>query len=165
MLAPLAMAAPASSQFRCLIAFLEAHEAPIEDNASRLSRGRAAVHDVLAALAAAHATQDDPPMAIAELAASIRRVKGCDASACLGNWLTAEQAALCGDFDQIALVLTEGERPERPKRNAFYPVSLQPWLADEKDRRGAAEARFLRAAFGPPTTRGFRPSALTTKRW
>ena len=59
-------AAPASSQFRCLIAFLDAHEAPIEDNASRLSRGRAAVRDVLAALAAAHAAHDDPPMAIAE---------------------------------------------------------------------------------------------------
>ena len=72
-LAPLMAAAPASSQIQCLLGFLDAYEAPIEGGdamASRLSRGRAAVRDVLASLAAAHAAHDDAAIDIAEMAAA-----------------------------------------------------------------------------------------------
>ena len=148
-LAPLLTPAPASSQFRCLIAFLDAYEAPIDENASRLRRGRAAVRDVLAALAAAHAAHDDPPMAIPEMAASIRRWIEertlVPESGSTGVQFVDDQAARYGEFDEIAVVgLIEGEWPERPKRNIFYPASLLASLGwpTEKDRRGAAEARF-----------------------
>ena len=156
MLAPLASAAPASSQFRCLIGFLDSYEAPIEDDASRLRRGRAAVRDVLAALAAAHAAHDDPPMAIAEMAASVRRWIEertlVPESGRTGVQFVDDQAARYGDFDEIAVVgLIEGEWPERPKRNIFYPASLLASLGwpTEKDRRGAAEAWFLELLQSP----------------
>jgi RecB family exonuclease len=155
-LAPLLAAAPASSQFRCLIRFLDEYEAPIDENASRLRRGRAAVRDVLAALTAAHSAHDDPPMAIAELAASIRRWIEertlVPDSGSTGVQFADDQAARYGDFDEIAVVgLIEGEWPEHPKRNIFYPASLLASLGwpTEKDRRGAAEARFLELLQSP----------------
>ena len=155
-LAPLSTPAPASSQFRCLISFLDAYEAPIDDNASRLHRGRAAVRDVLAALAAAHTAHDDPPMAIAEMAAGIRRWIEertlVPDSGSTGVQFVDDQAARYGEFDEIAVVgLIEGEWPERPKRNIFYPASLLASLGwpTEKDRRGAAEARFLELLRSP----------------
>ena len=52
----------------------------------------------------------------------------------------------------MALVgLIEGEWPDRPKRNIFYPSSLLASLGwpTEKDRRGAAEARFLELLQSP----------------
>jgi ATP-dependent helicase/nuclease subunit B len=156
MLAPLLTSAPASSQFRCLIGFLDAYEAPIDDNASRLRRGRAAVRDVLAALAAAHGTHDDPPIDITQMAASVRRwieehtfVPDSDTT---GVQFVDDQAARYGEFDEMALVgLIEGEWPDRPKRNIFYPASLLASLGwpTEKDRRGAAEARFLELLQSP----------------
>jgi ATP-dependent helicase/nuclease subunit B len=155
-LAPLLTAAPASSQFRCLIGFLDEYKAPIDENASRLRRGRAAVRDVLAALMAAHSAHDDPPMAIAELAASIRRWIEertlVPDSPSTGVQFVDDQAARYGDFDEIAVVgLIEGEWPERPKQNIFYPASLLASLGwpTEKDRRGAAEARFLELLQSP----------------
>ena len=156
MLAGLATAAPASSQFRCLIAFLDACEAPIEESASRLGRGRAAVHDVLAALLAAHAAHDDPPIAIAQMAASVRRWIEehtlVPDSGSTGVQFVDDQAVRYGDFDEITVVgLIEGEWPERPKRNIFYPASLLASLGwpTEKDRRRAAEARFLELLQSP----------------
>jgi RecB family exonuclease len=156
MLAPLATAAPASAQFTCLLAFLDAYEAPIEESASRLRRGRAAVHDVLAALAAAHAAHDDPPMAVAEMAASVRRWieehTFVPDSGTAGVQFLDDQAARYGEFDEMAFVgLIEGEWPDRPKRNIFYPASLLASLGwpTEKDRRGAAEARFIELLQSP----------------
>jgi hypothetical protein len=156
MLAPLLTAAPASSQFRCLVAFLDAYEAPIDENAPRLRRGRAAVRDVLAALAAAHAVHDDPPMDITAMAAGVRRwieeqtfVPDSDGT---GVQFLDDQAARYGEFDEITIVgLIEGEWPERPKRNIFYPASLLASLGwpTEKDRRGAALARFLELLESP----------------
>ena len=156
MLAPLATAAPASAQFQCLTAFLDACEAPIGEHASRLRRGRAAVRDVLAALAAAHAAHDDPPIAIAQMAASVRRWIEehtlVPDSGTTGIQCVDDQAARYGDFDDITVVgLIEGEWPERPKRNIFYPASLLASLGwpTEKDRRGAAEARFFELLQSP----------------
>ncbi|HEY3045638.1 MAG TPA: hypothetical protein VGJ39_16520, partial [Vicinamibacterales bacterium] len=155
-LAPLLTAAPASSQFRCLIGFLDAYEAPIDENASRLRRGRAAVREVLAALAAAHGTHDDPPIDITQMAASVRRWieehTFVPDSGTTGVQFVDDQAARYGEFDEMALVgLIEGEWPDRPKRNIFYPASLLASLGwpTEKDRRGAAEARFLELLQSP----------------
>src|SRR4029079_1541728 len=55
-------------------------------------------------------------------------------------------AARYGEFDDLNLVgLIEGEWPERPKRNIFYPPSLLASLGwpTEKDRRAAVDARFV----------------------
>jgi ATP-dependent helicase/nuclease subunit B len=57
-----------------------------------------------------------------------------------------DQAARFGEFDHIALVgLIENEWPERSPRNIFYSRSLLKILGwpTEKDRRAAADARFL----------------------
>jgi ATP-dependent helicase/nuclease subunit B len=105
---------------------------------------------VLNAAAAAYAAHDDPPIAIAEMAATVRRwiedrtlVPDSESA---GVQFVDDQAARYGEFDEITIVgLVEGEWPERPKRNIFYPPSLLAalgWPA-EKDRRGTSEARFL----------------------
>jgi ATP-dependent helicase/nuclease subunit B len=114
------------------------------------------VRDVLAALAAAHAVHDDPPMDIAGMAAGVRRwieeqtfVPDSDGT---GVQFLDDQAARYGEFDEITIVgLIEGEWPERPKRNIFYPASLLASLGwpTEKDRRGAALARFLELLESP----------------
>ena len=155
-LAPLLTAAPASAQFRCLLEFLNAYEAPIDEGASRLRRGRAAVHDVLAALTAAHAAHDDPPIEITQMAASVRRWieehTFAPESGSTGVQFVDDQAVRYGEFDEMTLVgLIEGEWPDRPTRNIFYPASLLASLGwpTEKDRRGAAEAGFLELLASP----------------
>ena len=153
LLSPLIAAAPPSSQIHRLLGFLDAYETPIEatgSDASRLRRGRAAVREVLAALAAAHAAHDEAPIDVGEMAASVRRwieehTFVPDAGT-TGVQLVDDQAARYGEFDEIAVVgLIDGEWPDRPKRNIFYPSSLLASLGwpTEKDRRGTAEARFL----------------------
>ena len=99
------------------------------------------MRDVLAALAGAHAAHDDAPIDIAEMAASVRRwieeqtfVPDSDGT---GVQLVDDQAARYGEFDEIALVgLIEGEWPERPKRNIFYPV-VAAGLARLADGKGS----------------------------
>ena len=159
MLAPLTAAAPASSQVQYLLRFLDAYQTPIEEadsSGSRLRRGRAAVRDVLDALAGAYAAHDDAPIDISAMAANVRRwieeqtfVPDSDST---GVQFVDDQAVRYGEFDEIALVgLVDGEWPDRPKRNIFYPSSLLAslgWPA-EKDRRGAAEARFLELLRSP----------------
>ena len=159
MLAPLTAAAPASSQVQYLLRFLDAYQTPIEEgdsSGSRLCRGRAAVRDVLDALAGAYAAHDDAPIDISAMAANVRRwieeqtfVPDSDG---MGVQFVDDQAARYGEFDEIALVgLVDGEWPDRPTRNIFYPSSLLAslgWPA-EKDRRGAAEARFLELLRSP----------------
>ena len=51
----------------------------------------------------------------------------------------------------VLVGLIEGEWPDRPKRNIFYPASLLASLGwpTEKDRRAAAEARFLELLRSP----------------
>ncbi|HEY4957923.1 MAG TPA: PD-(D/E)XK nuclease family protein [Caldimonas sp.] len=63
-----------------------------------------------------------------------------------GLQLLDAQAARYGDFDEAVIVgLIEGEWPERPRRNIFYPPALLASLGwpSEKDRRGAATAAFV----------------------
>jgi len=57
-----------------------------------------------------------------------------------------DQAARFGDFDEVAIVgLVEQDWPARPRRNIFYGAGLLKALGwpPEKDRRSAADARFL----------------------
>jgi inactivated superfamily I helicase len=67
-------------------------------------------------------------------------------SASSGVRLLDDQAARYGSYDDITIVgLIESEWPDRPRRNIFYPPNLLRALnwPSEKDRRGAADARFL----------------------
>ena len=63
-----------------------------------------------------------------------------------GAALLDDQAVRYGTFDHVAIVgLVESDWPEPPRRNIFYPPSLLKSLGwpSEKDRRAAADARFL----------------------
>ncbi len=155
-LAPLLEPAPAAAQFRVVLTFLAAHQSteslgadggPVR--AERLNRGRAAVVATLQSLAAAHAAHDNEAMDIAVLATQTRRWIGEQTFAAVlsgdGVQLVDDHAAPFGSFDDVDIVgLVEGEWPDRPHRNIFYPSSLLAALGwpSEKDRRGA-EARFL----------------------
>ena len=153
-LQPLLERAPASVQLARLSIFLEKHAAPesIGDAASanRELRARATVAAILDSLAVAHLAHDDRDATIEDLAPDIRRwiedetflpESGSD-----GIQLVDAQAARYGDFDEAVLVgLIEGEWPERPRRNIFYPPALLASLGwpSEKDRRGAETATFV----------------------
>ena len=83
--------------------------------------------------------------------------------------LLDDQAARYGDFDDMAIVgLIEHEWPERPRRNIFYPPTLLKSLGwpTEKDRRAAADARFLDLlGFSVSRHCAVRRSRSTTTRW
>ena len=86
-----------------------------------------------------------------------------------GVHLLDDQAARYGDFDDVTIVgLIENDWPERPRRNIFYPPALLKALGwpSEKDRRAAADARFLDLlASRVAHASSCRPSRWTTKRW
>jgi RecB family exonuclease len=155
-LAPLAAAHPASEQIARLRTFWQARLRPIADIdffASRERRARAAVDDMLTALAAMHAAHDDLAWTIDDVGIAVRRwigeqtfVLDEDDSPAGGVQLLDDQAVRYGDFDDVAVVgVVEPDWPERPRRNIFYPPALLKSLGwpSEKDRRGAADARFL----------------------
>ncbi len=152
-LKPLSEPAPASTQLRRLVHVFETFgRAPhVEDaHQSRQLRARRAVADLLRLLAAARAAHDDPDVAIDDLAADIRRwIEEQTFAPAVGGpglHLVDAQAARYGDFDDLTIVgLVEGEWPERPRRNIFYPPGLLAALGwpPEQDRRGAATAAFL----------------------
>ena len=154
-LAPLAVARPASQQLRLLLACWTAHARPISDDdrfASRERRARATIAGTLTTLADAHAAHDDPPWTIDETGPAVRRwieeqtfdPAGADTAG--GLHLVDDQAVRYGDFDDVAIVgMVDTDWPQRPRRNIFYPPSLLRSLGwpSEKDRRAAADARFL----------------------
>jgi RecB family exonuclease len=152
-LAPLATSDRASTQVGRVITFLKAHARPIADQdpfASRERRARAAIADMLAALAAVHASHDDPLWTIDDVALTIRRwieeQTFAPEAAVGGVHLLDDQAVRYADLDDIAIVgVVEPDWPERPRRNIFYPSSLLKSLGwpSEKDRRAADDARFL----------------------
>ncbi len=152
-LAPLTESRPASQQLRTLMSFFEAHARPLGGDdpfAPRDRRARAAILDALARLADAYAAHDDPPWTIDDLAAAVRRWIEAETfvpeSAPHGVHLLDDQAARFGDFDRMTIVgVVEGEWPDRVRRNIFYPSNLMKALGwpSEKNRRAAAEARFL----------------------
>jgi ATP-dependent helicase/nuclease subunit B len=116
----------------------------------RERRARAAIGDLLSALAAAHAAEDDPEWTIDDLAIAVRRAiedhTFAADSAASGVHLLDDQAVRYGTFDHVAIVgLVESDWPEPPRRNIFYPSGLLKALGwpTEKDRRAAEDARFL----------------------
>ena len=151
-LSPLRTPAPASEHIERVLAFLDTYAAPDPD-AARGRRARAAIIATLEGLATASRTYDDAPMDVNALASLVKRsleeqTFATDAPhADLDQLqLVDDYAARYGDFDQITIVgLIEGEWPEHPQRNIFYSSTLLQALGwpSEKDRRGAAEARFL----------------------
>jgi RecB family exonuclease len=153
-LAPMTGTRPASEQIACLLTFWSAHVRPIagdESFASRERRARTAIVDMMESLAAVHATHGDPDWTIDDLGIALRRgiedqTFVPDADARNGLHLLDDQAARYGEFDDVAVVgLVDPDWPERPRRNIFYPPALLKSLGwpSEKDRRSAADARFL----------------------
>ena len=144
---------PASKQLEGLGAFLAMHLSPLDpahEVFDRERRARAAIQEILRQLATAHASHHDPAWGVADLATSVRRWIGdqtfAPESASSGVRLLDDQAARYGSYDDITIVgLIESEWPDRPRRNIFYPPNLLRALnwPSEKDRRGAADARFL----------------------
>jgi RecB family exonuclease len=152
-LSPLLSSAPASSQLQIVLSFVHDYGPGATDEHAedvRVARGRSAVLEVVEALQRAHARHDDAPIAIGELATSIRRNIEKQTfepeTGSIGVQLVDDQAARYGDFDDIAMVgLIDREWPERPRRNIFFPPALLTALGwpSEKDRRAADEAQFL----------------------
>lgn len=152
-LTPFQQPRPASAHIGALVAFLDAHYAPLSDDdpfRERELRARATVRQMLTGLAAAHDAHHNPEWTLADLAAAVRRWIGDQTfgspGAASGVRLLDDQAARYGEFDEMTLVgLIENEWPERTRRNIFYSPNLLKALSwpSEKDRRGASDARFL----------------------
>ncbi len=153
-LAPMTETRRASQQVSCLLAFWSAHARPIADDdpfASRERRARTAIVDMLPSLAAVHAAHDDPSWTTDDLGLAVRRWIEEQTFAPTpdqgrGVYLLDDQAVRYGDFDDVTIVgVVDQDWPERPRRNIFYPPALLTALGwpSEKDRRGAADARFL----------------------
>ena len=153
-LMPLLEPAPASRQLRLILSFLGDHLRPLEPGdplARRELRARTTIIQLLNELADAHGRHHDPQWTIDDLAAAVRRwiedeTFGPDGSDAFGVHLLDDQAARYGEFDDITLVgLVEHEWPEQPRPNIFYSLGMLSALGwpSEKDRRAAADARFL----------------------
>ncbi len=153
-LAPMTAPQPASGQLACLLAFWSSHARPIADGdpfASRERRARAAIVEMLRALAAVHVAHDDPAWTIDQVAIAVRRwiedqtfVPSPEDGS--GIHLLDDRAIRYGDFDDLTIVgVVDQDWPERPRRNIFYPPALLKSLGwpSEKDRRAAGDARFL----------------------
>ncbi len=142
----------ASQQVSALLAFVAAHErlpGPADEWRARHLRARAAILSALESLRDAHRLHDDEPVAIAELAGTVRRwIEGQTFSPRTGTrglTLLDAPAAAYADVDELRLVgLVESDWPDRGRRSIFYPSSLLGqlgWPADA-DRLSAARARF-----------------------
>ena len=152
-LAPLLDPAPASRQIRRVLAFIGVHARALDAGdpfEPRERRARSAIAALLGALALAREAHHDEMWTISDLAAAVRRwiqeETFVPVSSEAGVHLIDDQAARYGEFDGLSLVgLVESEWPERPRRNIFYSPSLLKSLGwpTEKDRRAAADARFL----------------------
>ena len=136
-----------------LTAWLDRSFHPLgEDDAfgARERRARAALLDALGELSRANAAYGDPEATIEEVRAAVRRWieehTFAPPSSDAGLHLLNDQSARYADLDDVTIVgLIEGEWPQRPRRNIFYPPALLKALGwpSEKDRRAADEARFV----------------------
>ena len=154
-LQPLVEPAPLSQQLRRVSRFLVDHLAvppvqPAQDPDDRTGRARQAILELLEQFASAHEAHHDPPAAIDDVAALVRRWIGDETfpavSGAAGVRLLDDQAARYIDVDSLTIVgLVEQEWPEAPRPNIFYPPVLLKSLGwpSERDRRAAADARFL----------------------
>lgn len=150
---PLRQPAACSEHLDRLLAFIRRHEqlpAASDPLRARLLRGRAAILDVLTSLRDAYARFDTAAMEFDVLAASIRRwieVRTFTPHTGEGGvHLVDAQSARFGDFEHVQLAgLIEGEWPEPPRRNIFYPPGLLRELGwpSESERLDAVRAAFM----------------------
>jgi RecB family exonuclease len=151
-LSPLRAPAPCARHLQCLLGFLHAYERlPAVDDPlqPRLLRGRAAVLDLLTSLRDAYARFDAAAIDFDALVPLVRRWIEEHTFAPLtgegGVHLVDADSAPFGDFDSVQLAgLVEGEWPEGPRRNIFYPPMLLRELGwpSESQQRDWARAAF-----------------------
>ncbi len=144
--------APAAEHLDRLLAFLARHERLPERSdplRPRLLRARAAILDVLTALRDAYARFDAVPVDVDTVAAVARRwIDGHTFTPHTGDegvHVVDADSARFGDFDLVQLAgLVEGEWPESPRRNIFYPPALLRELgwSSEAERLEGVRAAF-----------------------
>jgi RecB family exonuclease len=144
--------APVAIHLDHVAAFLTGHEQlPAADDPllPRLLRGRAAVLDVLRTVSRAYARFDSTPMEFDVVAAIVRRRieerTFTPFTGAGGVHVVDAQSAIFGEFDHVQLAgLVEGEWPDAPRRNIFYPAGLLRelgWTA-ESERLDAIRSAF-----------------------
>jgi len=154
-LAPLVEPRPLVDQVDLLRAFLDRHD---RDHRERRRRARAAVSMALAGMADAYRRHDPGATGtVTELSAAVRRWLGVHTFAIAtdpgGLQILDAQAARFADLDDVQVMgLVEGEWPERPRRNIFYPRSLVAQLEPSRPERVAIDEerdqiRSARASF------------------
>ncbi|OFW48914.1 MAG: hypothetical protein A3G77_01770 [Acidobacteria bacterium RIFCSPLOWO2_12_FULL_68_19] len=151
-LQPLGRPAPAAEHLDRLLTFLTSHQRlPGRDDPlrARLLRGRAAVLNTLTTLRDAHGRFDSTPIEFDAVAAVVRRwIEAHTFTPYTGDagvHVVDAESARFGDFDLVQLAgLVEGEWPESPRRNIFYPQAL---LRDLGWRSEAERLDGVRAAF------------------
>jgi RecB family exonuclease len=154
-LAPLQDTRPLADQADLLRQFLERHDRPFESRPSfderslraygphqeRRKRARAAVLLALEGMATAFRRHDpDAAGTVAELSGALRRWLGAQTFAVDalrgGVRILDAQAARFADLDDVQIMgLVEGEWPERPRRNIFYPRALIAALEPSRPER------------------------------
>jgi len=131
-LAPLRSLAPCAQHLERLLGFLREHERlPAADDPlrERLLRGRAAVLNVLISLRDAYARFDATPTDFEAVVPTIRRwIEDRTFAPYTGEGgvhVVDADTARFGEFDSVQLAgLVDGEWPEGPRRNIFYPPAL-----------------------------------------
>lgn len=152
-LAPLLEARPLADQAQLLRDFLDRHDRPFEAQdsleprslrnvaADRRRRVRAAVLLTLDGLIGALRRHDpDAAGTVSELSGALRRWLGAQTFAAgaddSGLRILDVQAARFAELDDVQIMgLVEGEWPERPRRNIFYPRALMAQLEPELPER------------------------------
>lgn len=154
-LAPLLESRPLAEQVDLLRQFLERHNRPFDSRSSfddrslrafgdhheRRRRARSAVMITLEGLAAAFRRHDPAaPGTVVELTAAVRRWIGAQTFATNasggGVRILDPQAARFAELDEVQVMgLVEGEWPERPRRNIFYPRALIAQLEPSRPER------------------------------
>ena len=143
--------APAFAHLDTLMSFLRCHAAAGDVDhvdAHRASRAREAIWTAIDESKRAHERFDDRPTdfagAIGMMRRWIEKQTFASVSGTGGVQLIDAEAAAYGCFDRLFLVgLADGEWPERPGRNIFYPASLLGLLGwpRERERIRAERAR------------------------
>lgn len=154
-LSPLLEVRPLADQVDLLRAFLDRHD---REHQERRRRARAAVTTALEGLAGAYRRHDPGAVGtVTAVSSAVRRWLGAQTfdarTSCSGLRIIDAQAARFADVDDVQIVgLVEGEWPERPRRNIFYPRALIAQLEPSRPERIELDAerdhvRFARAVF------------------
>jgi RecB family exonuclease len=131
-LLPLSAAAPCGVHLGRVLSFLTRYErVPLMDDPlrPRHMRGRGAILDVLTSLRDAYTQFDTSPVDFDTAAAVVRRwIESHTFAPRAGDrgvHLVDAESARFGEFDLVQLAgLVDGEWPDTPRRNIFYPSTL-----------------------------------------